>query len=434
MTSAVSHPMALRHRRLVLYLLIFLIILIITYLLGKWFDIIFQLTQIPPFPYNYLIGFTVFFSGLTIGIRASCQLLTQGQGLPWGEMYHNAQSTRLLTNGLYAYCRNPTTLGYTLLPSGMGLIFQSLGMSIIIPIIILLVNIVWLKGWEEPRLEQRFGNTYHQYRHNTPFLLPRISLSSHLTEFQNLIHGKTAPSSRLNYILYTGFSILGVMLLILLTYSSSLPSISIPYQHPIIILGFDLICIGGIIASVYPTFCSPLLFQQNFKQSSTTPIHQVPQQAPSYPQRGHHPDCEHYASHVLHLHNKIYCAGCLGLMIGAIVGIGGSIPLLFGFSPSHADIFLWTGSGFVVLGILQHQLSFNDSWVHLILNVCFVIGPLLQLQAIVTLNPSLTIELYLLILIMFWIITRITLSQIEHSRICQICTKPCTHNKNNNSR
>lgn len=434
MTPTVPHPTTLRHRHLVLYLLIFLIIPIITYLLGNWFDIIFQIPHILSFPYNFFIGFTVFFSGLTIGIRANRQLLTQGQGLPESELYHTAQSTRLVTNGLYAYCRNPVTLGYTLLTSGIGLTFQSLGMSIIIPIIVLLVNIIWLKGWEEPRLEQRFGNTYHQYRHNTPFLLPRISLSSHLTELQNLIRGKTAPSSRLNYILYTGFSILGVMLLILLTYSSSLPSISIPYQHPIIILAFDLICIGGIIASIYPTFCSPLIFQQNVKHSSTTRVHQVPHQTPSYPRRGHHPDCEHYASHILHLHNKIYCAGCLGLRIGAIIGIGGSIPLLFGFSLPHANIFLWTGAGLVVLGILQHKLSYNNSWVHLILNICFVIGPLLQLHALVTLNPSLTIELYLLILIMFWIITRITLSQIEHTRICQICTKPCPHSKNNNSR
>jgi hypothetical protein len=112
-------------------------------------------------------------------------------------------------------------------------------------------------------------------------------------------------------------------------------------------------------------------------------------------------------------------------MIGAIIGIGGSIPLLFGFSPPHADIFLWTGAGFVVLSILQHQLSFNNSWVHLLLNISFVIGPLLQLQALFVLNPSIIVELYLVTLIIFWIITRITLSQIEHARICHTCTTPC---------
>lgn len=425
MSPPLSHPTPLRLRHLALYLLIFLITPIITYILGKWFDTYLQLPQTPPFPYNFLIGFTIFFSGLTIGIRASRQLLTQGQGLPWGELSHDAQSTHLVTNGFYAYCRNPVTLGYTLLPCGMGLMFQSLGMSIVIPLIVLCINVVWLKGWEEPRLAQRFGSTYQQYRQKTPFLLPRLSLSSHLTELQNLIRGQTSSSSRLNYILYAGFSLLGVMLLILLAYSSSLPSITIPYQHLIIILGFDLICIGGIIASLYPSLCSHLIFQQTLHQSTTTPVHQLPQYAPSYPRHGHHPDCENYASHVLSLHNKRYCAGCLGLMIGAIVGIGGSIPLLFGLSLSQPDILLWTGAGFIVLGILQHQLSFNNNWIHFLLNIVFVLGPLLQLHALFTLNPSLTIELYLLTLIIFWIITRITLSQIEHARICQTCTKPC---------
>ncbi len=434
MSPTLSHPTTLRPRHLALYLLIFLIMPVITYLLGNWFDTIFQLPQTPSFPYNFLIGFTVFFSGLTIGIRASRQLLTQGQGLPWGELYHNAQSTRLVTNGLYSYCRNPVTLGYCLLPCGMGFMFQSLGMSIIIPIILLLINIVWLKGCEEPRLEQRFGNTYRQYQYNTPFLLPRLSLSSYLPELQNLIRGKTSPSSRLNYMLYTGFSILGVMLLILLTYDSSLPLISIPYQHSIILLIFDLICIGGIIASLYPAFCSPLMFQQNLQQSSTTSVHQLPHLTSFSPRQGHHPNCDHYTSHVLHLHNKSYCAGCLGLMIGAIVGIGGSMPLLFGFSPPYADVWLWAGAGFVVLGILQHQLSFNNGWVHFILNICFVIGPLLQLQALFTLNPSLTVEAYFIALIIFWIITRITLSQLEHAWICQNCTKTCTDSKNNVSR
>jgi hypothetical protein len=225
--------------------------------------------------------------------------------------------------------------------------------------------------------------------------------------------------------LYTGFSIFGEILLILLAYSNSLPSISIPYQHSIILLGFDLICLGGIIASIYPKRCSHLIFQQSSQQSSITHFHQLPRHAPSYQRRGHHPDCEYYASHVLHLHKKSYCAGCIGLRTGAIVGIGGSIPLLFGLFPPHADVLLWAGAGFVVLGILQHQFSFKNSWVHFLLNIFFVIGPFLQLLALVTLNSSLVTELYLVTLIIFWIITRITLSQIEHARICHTCTQAC---------
>jgi protein-S-isoprenylcysteine O-methyltransferase Ste14 len=231
----------LRIRDLALYLLIFIVMPVITYLLGNWFDMIFQFPQGPPFPYNLLMGFTIFFSGLTLGIRASRQLLAQGRGLPWGELYHDAQSTRLVTDGVYAYSRHPITLGYSLLPCGMGVMFQSLGMSLFIPIFVLLINIFWLKAREEPRLEQRFGDAYRHYKRNTPFLLPRLSIFPQLTVLQNVIRGETAPSSRLIYMLYTSVSILGVILLISLAYSTSLPFVQFPHQRTIILVGFDLI-------------------------------------------------------------------------------------------------------------------------------------------------------------------------------------------------
>lgn len=250
------------------------------------------------------------------------------------------------------------------------------------------------------------------------------------TVLQNMIRGETTPSYRLIYMLYTSFSVLGVILLILLTYSTSLPFVQIPHQRTIIILGFDLICLGGIVASIYPKGCSHLIFQQTSRRSSVTRFHQSESQSPPHQRHGHHPDCERYASHVLHLLNRSYCAGCLGLMIGAIFGTLGSFPLLFGFSPPHVEIFFWTGAGFVVLGIFQHQFSLlNNSWLHLLLNILFVVGPFFLLVGLFSLNPTLVTELYLVTLIIFWIITRITLSQIEHAKICQTCASSCNPHK-----
>jgi A/G-specific adenine glycosylase len=47
-------------------------------------------------------------------------------------------------------------------------------MTLLVPAIIFLIMIVWLKGWEEPRLEQRFGQVYRDYKRHTPFLIPRF--------------------------------------------------------------------------------------------------------------------------------------------------------------------------------------------------------------------------------------------------------------------
>jgi protein-S-isoprenylcysteine O-methyltransferase Ste14 len=123
---------------------------------------------------NLIFGFLVFFPGLAIGIKSTRELYRKGHGLPWGELNEPSKSKKLVINGLYAYCRNPMTLGYSLLPSGMGIMFQSLSMTFLIPTIIIGVAAIYLKLWEEPHLETRFGETYRKYKRKTPFLIPRL--------------------------------------------------------------------------------------------------------------------------------------------------------------------------------------------------------------------------------------------------------------------
>lgn len=113
-------------------------------------------------------------SGAAIGIKATRQLRFTGRGLPWGQFEKEAKTTILVTDGIYANTRNPIVLGYMLLPLGMGLLFRSLGMAITIPVIILVVMVIRIKKWEEPDLAKRFGETYHAYKHKTPFLIPRV--------------------------------------------------------------------------------------------------------------------------------------------------------------------------------------------------------------------------------------------------------------------
>jgi hypothetical protein len=47
-------------------------------------------------------------------------------------------------------------------------------MTLLIPAFIFSVMIIWLKLWEEPRLERRFGEAYQAYKKRTPFLIPRF--------------------------------------------------------------------------------------------------------------------------------------------------------------------------------------------------------------------------------------------------------------------
>jgi protein-S-isoprenylcysteine O-methyltransferase Ste14 len=160
--------------KLLTYSLIFVAAPILTFLTGRFLDKILSLPQFPPFPVNLIAGFLVFFLGLTIGIKATRLLYYKGRGLPWGEIRRKDESTKLVTTGLYACCRNPMTFGYSLLPCGMGILLRSPAMTLLIPAFIFSVMIIWLKLWEEPRLERRFGEAYQAYKNRTPFLIPRL--------------------------------------------------------------------------------------------------------------------------------------------------------------------------------------------------------------------------------------------------------------------
>jgi len=162
-------------KRLTIYLLIFVFAPIFTYITGKKLDNLFSLPSFPSYPYNLIFGMMVFLGGLAIGIKSTRLLYQIGKGLPWGEISHDDRSKRLVTTGLYAYSRNPMTFGYSMLPCGMGMMFQSLGMAVFITTLVFIINILWLKMIEEPKLEKRFGETYSKYRRKTPFLIPRVN-------------------------------------------------------------------------------------------------------------------------------------------------------------------------------------------------------------------------------------------------------------------
>jgi len=174
MSQAADRFPRLGWRAVVAYALIFVVVPILTYFIGHFLDRTFLLPEFPPFPVNLAVGFGVFMFGLAIGIKSTRLLYLKGRGLPWGEVKQKVQSTRLVSTGLYACCRNPMTLGYALLPCGMGILFRSLAMTFLIPAVIFLVMIIWLKLWEEPRLERRFGQVYRDYKRQTPFLVPRF--------------------------------------------------------------------------------------------------------------------------------------------------------------------------------------------------------------------------------------------------------------------
>jgi protein-S-isoprenylcysteine O-methyltransferase Ste14 len=187
----------MRLRFLIPYILIFFFVPILTFVIGSWVDQLFSLPPFPPFPFNVFFGLGIMLLGAAIGIKATRQLRYAGMGLPWGTLDEDAKTKFLVTNGIYSYTRNPIVLGYALLPLGMGLLFRSLGMTILIPALVLVIMIIRIKKWEEPDLEKRFGEKYHEYKRKTPFLFPRVrpALGSFFTRKRTKPEAKDLSSS-----------------------------------------------------------------------------------------------------------------------------------------------------------------------------------------------------------------------------------------------
>lgn len=219
----------------------------------------------------------------------------------------------------------------------------------------------------------------------------------------------------LPYYLHLGISYIGLFILVILnsfTYENFL------YQDFIIWPIFLLISIVGIIVGVVPQRC----LKVHRKNQSVTASVNV-----SMIFLGHHPICDNFSSHVIKLGNEIFCGGCSGLVTGAIISIFGSIfYLLIGRNIGNcSSVLFWTGFSSVFIGLLQHRLSFKNNFVHFFLNLMFVLGTFFLLIGIDLQNGGFFPELYLLMLSIYWIITRITLSKIEHDKICSSCSLDC---------
>ena len=164
----------IKTKYIILYISIFVIVPFFNYLIGQYIDNLLSLSKTPPFPLNLIFGFVIFFFALSIGIKSTRILYKSGHGLPWGGLNKKSRSKKLVTTGPYAYCRNPITIGYSLLPVGMGIMFRSIGMMFLISPIVLTITAAWIKLKEEPSLEKQFGREYLDYKKKVPFIIPRI--------------------------------------------------------------------------------------------------------------------------------------------------------------------------------------------------------------------------------------------------------------------
>lgn len=125
-----------------------------------------------------LICFLLFIILAIIGIELSVWSIIYmkdvGGGNPFDAFNHEVapRTTKLMTDGPYAICRNPMLLGVFIYHFGILIAFFSILGVIIFLIEIYIMNIQVKK--EEQRLIRDFGRNYEEYARNTQRFLPKI--------------------------------------------------------------------------------------------------------------------------------------------------------------------------------------------------------------------------------------------------------------------
>ena len=130
------------------------------------------------------LGFPKLLSG-PIGILIGVVLLSFGLAM-WAYCvvsFSKAKGTpvpfnppqELVTEGPYAWSRNPMLTGVFAFLFGIGFLLHSVSMVFVWTPGFVIFNVLELKLVEEPELERRFGETYIEYKRRVPMFIPKVT-------------------------------------------------------------------------------------------------------------------------------------------------------------------------------------------------------------------------------------------------------------------
>jgi protein-S-isoprenylcysteine O-methyltransferase Ste14 len=157
--------------------------LILTPLLGTFFVcfilfVIFfsfyldRLLEFPKFisrPYRIALSFPFLGIGFFLWIWSVGRFI-QAKGTP----VPINPPPQLVTDGPYAYTRNPMLTGIIFMLFGIGIFFGSISLVFLFAPMFAFLLFLGLKYIEEPELEKRLGEGYLEYKKRTPMIIPRI--------------------------------------------------------------------------------------------------------------------------------------------------------------------------------------------------------------------------------------------------------------------
>jgi len=221
-------------------------------------------------------------------------------------------------------------------------------------------------------------------------------------------------------------SFLGLLLLVVLTFFPPTATGDVPWRKTVISSIFISICVLGILAVFSPNKCLRIFNIRKKKKTVGADSAKFVSHGTSNVLQGHHSTCGKFAAHIFRIKGKTFCAACVGLLLGGLLALTGAFIYFFGDwrVAEHSSLMVLLGIVGVSFGLFQFKFK---NLIRLFMNAIFVLGTLFILIGIDELVRSLVFDLFVVSLIVFWLFTRISLSQWDHEVICSGCeTENCT--------
>jgi hypothetical protein len=188
------------------------------------------------------------------------------------------------------------------------------------------------------------------------------------------------------------------------------------YRRALMVLAFDFVCVAGIFAVLFPVACSGLLGVRFSSQEMSGRFGiRATRLLGFLVVHGHHPSGSESTKHELFFRGRSFCATCYGLLTGSVV----SLTIMTAFLVSRwsgwtsiypAYLVYYVGVAAVVTGLLQSLLPKAGAKARFVLAFVFVVGTSVMLLATELLSRNLVADLFVILLAVFWLLSRISLS------------------------
>ena len=221
---------------------------------------------------------------------------------------------------------------------------------------------------------------------------------------------------------YLLLSIIAVILILIMVVFKPITSNTNFFGDKLLVVGiFFTSCIFGISLAIYPNW-----WRKNKRNTNHIPNLKRVKTSRSF--QGHHPDCSMFKNHIINIKNKSYCAGCLGLIIGALASILLIILYLilpFKFSINFYYILLILG--IIILIFIYGEISFlkRNIFLHIPLNSILILSFLTITISVLEITKNSIYAIFTILLCFLWLDTRIHISNKKHQSICDSCNYDC---------